>query len=204
MKFFLPVCALLLATPVVAATSVIRIQVDASDAPRRILHAHLQFPVQPGKLTLLYPKWIPGEHGPNGPITDVVGLKMTVRERTIEWQRDPEDMFAFNVEIPQEAELLDVGFDYLFSPSTGEFSSGSSSSANLAMISWNQVLLYPKGPKASELTYAADLRLPEGWKFGTALPVGNESLPNIQFSAVSLERLVDSPVISGLHFERWI
>jgi predicted metalloprotease with PDZ domain len=68
------------------------------------------------------------------------------------------------------------------------------------VISWNQVLLYPKGSKAAELIYAASLRLPEGWKFGTALPVVSESSSTIQFSPVTLERLVDSPVLAGVHF----
>ncbi len=35
-------------------------------------------PVEPGPLTLLYPKYLPGEHGPTGPIADLAGLVITV------------------------------------------------------------------------------------------------------------------------------
>jgi predicted metalloprotease with PDZ domain len=193
-------CAALLSWSAYAQNQAIRIQVNASDAPRGILHSMLQMPVRAGKMTLLYPKWIPGEHGPNGPITDLVGLKIAAGAKEVAWERDPEDMFAFNLEVPQGAEVLDLAYDFLLPPASGTFSSGASASDRLAVISWNQVLLYPKGSKAAELIYAASLRLPEGWKFGTALPVVSESSSTIQFSPVTLERLVDSPVLAGVHF----
>jgi hypothetical protein len=69
----LAVCGL--AAAAFAQETPIKLEVDATDAPRKILHAHLQFPVHPGPVTLLYPKWIPGEHEPDGPITDLSGLK---------------------------------------------------------------------------------------------------------------------------------
>ena len=50
----------------------ITLAVDASDAPRKMIHAQLRIPAKPGTLTLYYPKWIPGEHGPTGPITDLM------------------------------------------------------------------------------------------------------------------------------------
>src|SRR4051812_45953235 len=81
---------------VFSQASPITLKVDASEAPRQILHASLGIPVRPGPLTLLYPKWIPGEHGPTGPITDLVNLRMKAADKTIEWRRDPEEMYAFN------------------------------------------------------------------------------------------------------------
>jgi hypothetical protein len=80
--------------------SPITIVVDATDAPRKILHARLTIPVKPGPLTLFYPKWIPGEHGPTGPITDLAGLKFTAAGKTVAWRRDDVDMFAFHLEVP--------------------------------------------------------------------------------------------------------
>ena len=58
--------ALLLAgLPALAAEDrPVRLDVDAREAPRKILHARLTIPARPGALTLAYPKWIPGEHGP--------------------------------------------------------------------------------------------------------------------------------------------
>jgi predicted metalloprotease with PDZ domain len=178
----------------------IKLEVDATDAPRKILHARLQFPAQPGRLTLVYPKWLPGDHAPTGPITDLVGLRMSAAGKPVEWRRDSEDMYAFAVEAPAGGGALDVALDYLSPPGEEGPGSGASATAQLADISWSDVLLYPKGAKASELKYAATLRLPEGWKFGTALAPTEQSGGAIQSEPVSLETLVDSPVIAGAHF----
>ena len=69
-------------------TDTIRLSADLRDAPRRIFHAHLVLPVKPGPMALLYPKWIPGEHAPDGPIADLVGLRLTADGKTIPWRRD--------------------------------------------------------------------------------------------------------------------
>ena len=50
------------------AQTPMRLRVDATDAPRRLFHVQMTMPAKPGPLTLLYPEWIPGEHGPTGPI----------------------------------------------------------------------------------------------------------------------------------------
>ena len=183
-----------------AQRAAIRLDVDATDAPRKMLHAHLVFPAQPGKVTLLYPKWIPGEHGPNGPITDVVDLKFSAAGKTLTWQRDAEDMFAFRMDVPAGTEQLDADFNFLLPPSSGAFSSSASSTAKLLDLSWNHVVLYPEGSDIRELQYTASLKLPTGWQFGTALPIANRFGATTEFKTVSLERLVDSPVIAGEHF----
>src|ERR1035438_1346843 len=78
----------------------IRLSVDLTDAPRNIYHAQLIVPVKPGLLTLVYPKWIPGNHRPSGPIENVTGLTMAVSGHPLEWQRDSVDMYAFHIDIP--------------------------------------------------------------------------------------------------------
>jgi len=190
--------------PTRATPPPIMIALDAREAPRKILHARLAIPVKPGALTLFYPKWIPGEHGPTGPITDLAGLKFSTAGKTVAWRRDDVDMYAFHLEVPAGASVLDVTLDFLLPASTEGFSSAASSDANLAVLSWNQVLLYPAGYASDDLTYAASLHLPAGWKFGTSLSVfatstGREP-ENINFKPVSLTTLVDSPVIAGSHF----
>lgn len=178
----------------------LQVQIDASNAPRRLLRSRLELTVQPGRQTVVYPKWIPGEHGPNGPITDLVGLKFNAAGRTIAWERDPEDMFAFHVQVPPEATVLNAEFDLLLPAAAAGFASALSASAKLVVVNWNQVVLYPKGANVSDLICAPSLRLPEGWKFGSALPVVSEAAPIVRFSPVSLERLVDSPVLAAAHF----
>lgn len=181
-------------------TPPIKLDVDATDAARKVLHARLQIPAKPGKLTLLYPKWLPGDHSPTGPITDLVGLKMSVAGKPIDWRRDAEDMYAFVVELPAGASSLDVMLDSLSPPGADGSASGASATAQLADISWSDVVLYPKGPKASELQYAATLRLPAGWQYGSALVPTDGASGVIHFEPVSLETLVDSPVVAGAYF----
>jgi predicted metalloprotease with PDZ domain len=191
------VCAL--ALPVFSATAPnVTISVDATSAPRKIFHATLRIPATPGTLTLYYPKWIPGEHAPDGPVTDLTGLKFSAGGKTLKWRRDTLDGFTINVEVPAGVNEVNAELDFL-SPATfeGGFSAGSSATDKLAVISWNQVLLYPKGWKSDDINYTASLRIPDGWKFGTPLPIASQSGSEIHFSPVSLTTLVDSPVITG-------
>jgi predicted metalloprotease with PDZ domain len=180
----------------------ITLSVDATEAPRKILHAHLVIPAASGPLTLVYPKWLPGEHGPTGPITDLAGLRLTAMGRNVPWQRDLVDMYAFHCEVPTGASAVEVDLDFLLPASTEGFTSSASTTAQLAVINWNQVLLYPQGPPSDALTFTATLHLPAGWKFGTALPVDKESMDGISFKPVSLTTLVDSPVVAGAFFRR--
>ncbi len=160
----------------------------------------MTMPVTPGRLILLYPKWMPGEHMPSGPIQDNVGLKFTAGGQTLPWRRDDVDMNAYHLTIPAGATQLEVTMDYT-SPVAGEggFTGGASSTDKLTLISWNQLLLYPAGFPSDQLTYQASLTLPQGWKFGTALPQSGAAQPNqqITFQPATLTTLVDSPVITG-------
>ncbi len=175
---------------------VITLTVDATQAPEKILHSRLAIPVKPGPLTLYYPKWIPGEHEPSGPVGNVAGLKFAANGKTIPWRRDLLDVFTFHLDVPEGVDTLEVAFDYI-EPAAGPFSGGASATDKLVVVSWNQTLLYPAGTPAREVTYKPALRLPEGWKFGTPLPVENASGNEVKFQPVELDRLVDSPVIAG-------
>ena len=188
--------------PVVAASppGAITLAVDATEAPRNLLHAKLVVPVSPGSVTLFYPEWIPGEHGPTGPIADLAGLRITANGKPLAWRRDDVDMYAFHVEVPQGASALEITLDCLGEVKEEGFSSAASATQELAMISWNQVLLYPKGKPPRELTYAASLRLPSGWKFATPLEVASQTGDTVEFKPVTLNFLIDSPVLSGAHF----
>jgi predicted metalloprotease with PDZ domain len=176
----------------------VTISVDATHAPRKILHASLKIPAAPGDLTLYYPKWIPGEHAPDGPVVDLAGLFFKANGQPLKWRRDLLDGFTIHVDVPAGVNQIDAELDFL-SPATLEsgFSAGSSATDKLAVISWNQVLLYPKGWKSDDINYTASLKLPEGWKFGTPLPIASQSGNEIHFATASLTTLVDSPVITG-------
>lgn len=184
-----------------AAQVPIRLAVDLREAPKKILHvSETMIPVHEGRNTLVYPKWIPGEHMPSGPIDDMAGLQITANGKPIAWQRDPVDMFAFHFEVPAGVQTAEASFDFLATPNGGSFTAGGSTSANLAMLSWNTVVLYPQGSIASDLIFAPSVLLPEGWKFGTALVPTGQTKPDIKFEFTSLEQLIDSPLLSGRFF----
>jgi predicted metalloprotease with PDZ domain len=181
-----------------ASSPTIALSVDASAAPRKMFHAQLRIPAKPGILTLYYPKWIPGEHGPTGPITDLTGLKFTASGKTLSWRRDLLDGFTFHVQVPDGETEVTADLDYA-SPASSEpgYTGDKAATEKLYILSWNTVLLYPAGYGSDQLTYDASLRLPAGWKFGTSLHVSTQSGNEIHFAPVSLTMLVDSPVLTG-------
>lgn len=190
----------LVALRLFAQTGPIQLRVDATEAPQRILHAHLTMPAQPGPMTLVYPKWIPGEHTPSGPIVNLVGLKITAAGQPVAWRRDSVNVYAFHLTVPVGATAIEVDFDFL-SPSQGPgASSGSATTTELAVLNWNQLLLYPEGSDPDKLQYQATLRVPKGWRYGTALPIRRESGDEIEFQPVNATMLIDSPVNTGRHY----
>ncbi len=192
---------LLLLTPVFAQDSTVTLKVDATDAPRRLFHVQMKMPAQPGPLTLVYPKWIPGEHAPVGPISNLVGLKVTAAGQPVAWRRDSVDMYAFHVDVPQGVASLDIAFDYISAlEDTSGSTSGSSVTSELAVLNWNQTVLYPQGSQADRIRYQATLQVPSGWRYGTALPIARESGNVIEFQPASLTTLIDSPVSAGTHY----
>jgi predicted metalloprotease with PDZ domain len=178
----------------------IQVHVDATDAPRRLYHVHMTVPAKAGPLTLVYPKWIPGEHMPSGPIADLVGLKIQAGGQSVLWRRDSVNMYAFHVDVPAGASALDVVFDFITPPDTGGFSSGSSTTTQLAVLNWNQLILYPEGVSPDQFKAQATLRVPDAWRYGTALPIAHESGNEVEFKPASLTTLVDSPVSMGRHY----
>src|ERR1700744_5538488 len=195
--------AVLLSPCLVSAQTPITLAADLTDAPRKILHAQETIPAQPGQMKLVYPAWIPGEHGPTGPVVDQAGFIITTQSgERVKWERDPVDMYAYHITVPAGATQLNIKMDFLATASAEGFSAGASTSANLALMSWNELVVYPAGTKAADVMVTPSLKVPEGWKYGTALE--STSAPNAQstsFKTVSLEQLVDSPVLAGRWFK---
>ena len=106
----------------------------------------------------------------------------------------------FTWTFPAGATALDVAFDFISPPESGGFTSGSSTTTELAVLNWNQLLLYPQGSQPDELQYQATLTVPNSWRYGTALPIQRESGNQIEFQPASLTTLVDSPVSAGAHY----
>jgi predicted metalloprotease with PDZ domain len=183
---------------------VTHLTVDAREAPRGILSAHLQIAVQPGPLTLVYPKWLPGYHAPKGPITSLGGLYFRINGTALPWRRDEVDMYAFHLDIPAGATSLDAQFEVLASPHSEEDTPGLAqpriATESLLILEWHEVVLYPAGAQTDALPFEASVQLPAGWQFATALPVRERRADGATFAAVPLTNLVDSPLLAGRYF----
>jgi predicted metalloprotease with PDZ domain len=176
----------------------IRVAVDATQAARKIFHVKMTVPASAGTMTFYYPEWIPGEHGPTGPVQDLTGLFFTANGKQLTWRRDLLDGWTFHVEVPQGVSSIDVAFDFA-SPAghEGLYTGGPSATDKMAVLSWNTLVLYPSGWTSDQVMFEASVRLPQGWKYGTPLPVANASGAEVSFQPVSLTTLVDSPIITG-------
>ena len=179
----------------------IQLHVDLTDAPRNIYHAKLHIPVHPGDASLVFPKWIPGNHRPSGPIGGLTGLRMEAGGHPVAWQRDPVEMYEFHVTVPAGEDSLDVSLDAITTEDSAG-GGGPAASDNILDINWNAVVLYPKGVRSDDVTFVPSVTLPQGWKFGTALEVARETGSDVEFLPVSLTMLVDSPLIAGIHFRK--
>ena len=198
-----------------AQSGPITLAVDLTDAPHKLVHAVETIPVRPGPMTLVYPKWIPGEHAPSGPIQNQAGFLITANGQPVKWERDPVDMFSYHITVPAGVSELQVKTDFLDTAAATGFSAGASSSANLVLLSWNSVLVYPlaagatpaeqiAATKTDDIMVTPSVTVPAGWHFGTALngakPYTAEQLPTASFAAVPLTQLIDSPVLAGRYF----
>lgn len=183
----------------------ITLSVDASDTSQGIFRAHETIPVQPGALTLLYPKWIPGNHSPSGPIDKLAGLKVSAGGKPLTWTRDKYDVYAFHIDVPRGVSSIDL--DYQFLSPRAHSEGRIVMTGDMLDLQWNTVVLYPAGHFSRDITYAPSLKLPDGWQLGSALePAGqsgaNRTGGNFTFKPTTLNTLADSPVYAGDHFKR--
>ncbi len=192
-RLIVPASLLVLSTAAAAQQKqVISLRVDATDIGRKLLHSDMEIPVTPGNLTLVFPKWIPGEHAPSGPLNNLVWMKFSVGGRPVPWTRDPVDMFAFHLQIPPGAQRLQVALDYALRPDEA--------TPFLFYLFWNAVLLYPQGVNTDDIRIQGQIHLPSGWRYGCALFGRVLTDGTIQFPVTSLTTLVDSPLLAGVHF----
>ena len=179
----------------------IQLAVDLREAPQRILHAREKIPVTPGVVALRYPKWIPGEHSPSGPVVDLAGLRFSAGKQALAWERDAVDPWLIRVTVPAGATKLDVALDYLVPSRDGtSWADYPAASAQLAVLSWNTLLLYPAESRATALQFEPSLELPSGWEAATALRIAEKRGSRVRYAPVSLETLIDSPVAAGAHY----
>lgn len=178
----------------------IDLSVDATNIRDRVLNVHETVPVQPGEFTLLYPQWIPGEHSPTGPIAKIAGLVIEADGKRINWVRDRVNVYAFHISVPSDVKTLNVNFQYLapLKRDQGRISQ----SLKIIDLEWNDVVLYPAGYFSRDIEFSPNIKLPDGWKFATALEVASDEGGLIHFKNVLFNTLVDSPLYAGVNYKR--
>jgi predicted metalloprotease with PDZ domain len=183
----------------------VAVEVDARELPRKLLHTTLDIPCKPGLLRLWYPKWLPGSHGPHGRVEDVAGFRAQTPEGTpVPWTRDEVELHCFVIKVPKGTASVRVKLDTVCE-STGQNAAGihTAGTRDVGVINWNTCLVYPQGPAADDQPVRVRLRLPDGWKYATALkaepPKGKDRVTTLR--PVSLATLVDNPLIAGRHLK---
>jgi predicted metalloprotease with PDZ domain len=198
----LVLAALLASTSSLASGPRINLEVDATDVAHGIQHVRLVLPAHPGPVTLAYPKWIPGEHRPTGPITQLMNLHIEAQGHDLPWRRDARDAFLFHLTVPPQTRALAVRFDFFsppvsFGPGFGETPDAT---AHLLVLAFNQLIVYPADASADAVEVSTRVRIPAGWQVDSALPLERVSGDEVSLPVVSLYTLVDSPLLAGEYF----
>jgi predicted metalloprotease with PDZ domain len=177
---------------------IIHLSVDLTNVNARVLNVHETIPAKPGKITLLYPQWLPGTHSPSNLVANLAGLIITADGKPVLWVRDRVNMWAFHLDVPNGATALELNFQYLapIDPKSGRIST------KIADLTWNSVLLYPAGYFSRQIQFASELRLPDGWKFATSLPVKSQNGSAVEFKTTPLNTLIDSPLYAGVNYKQ--
>jgi predicted metalloprotease with PDZ domain len=185
----------------VAYPGVIKLEVDLTDTQRRIWRVKETIPVaQAGPLTLLYPQWLPGKHGPRGAIDKLAGLIFRADGKVIPWVRDTVDVYAFHVTVPQGVREITAEFQFLTPTAANQ--GRVMVTPEMLNLQWEAVALYPAGHFSRQVMVEPRIKLPSGWGYGVALDTVTREAEQVRFKPVDFETLVDSPMFAGRYFRQ--
>ncbi|HEX7800611.1 MAG TPA: peptidase M61, partial [Asticcacaulis sp.] len=186
----------------VAYPGTLKLSVDATDLDHRLFAVHETLPVaQAGDFVVMLPKWLPGHHSPGTEIRRIADLFVSADGRTLSWTRDPLDMNAFHIQVPDGVKAVEVDFKYL-SPVTAAAGRVTMTDAMID-LQWNFASLYPAGYYASRIPVEATVTLPKGWNYATGLETAARDGDVVRFKPTDYDTLVDSPLMAGAYFKSW-
>lgn len=197
LSWFLSAVALLASAACVAQTEAgspagpVALTVELPNPAQQVFYVHEVMPVGPGPLTLYYPKYLPGDHAPDGPVEAMMGLEISAAGQRIAWRRDEVDMFTFHLTVPSGADRIDIRF---------QFPAADRVTPNLMGLQWNEVALYQAGYPTKVQMFQPAMVIPSAWQYATALTPQEHTGGSITFKPVPFNTLVDSPVIAGKYF----
>ena len=184
----------------IAYPGTMSLTVDARDHAQGIFRVTQTIPVaKAGRLTLLYPEWLPGNHAPRGEIEKVTGLEFTANGEILPWVRDDVDVFAFHLTVPENVSAITAKFQFV--------SATTSSHGRIVMapsmlnLRWHQVSLYPAGYYVRQISVEATAVYPDGWQAASALRPKSTTGSTVVYQKTDYDTLVDSPVFAGEHFQ---
>lgn len=180
----------------------IELVIDATDTRQGVFRVRERVPVAAaGHMVLLLPKWLPGNHSDTGQIDKLAGLKVSAGGKAIGWTRDTVDMCAFHIDVPGGAKAVDVEFQYL-SP-TESNQNRVLMTPDMLRMQWNLVSLYPAGYFTRQIPVQATVTYPEGFTAVSALDA-QVSGATYRYEPTDYETLIDSPVVAGRYYQRWM
>lgn len=188
-----------------AGDPVVMITIDATEIGRNLVKSVSTIQVKPGPLELRYCIWTPGNHNPSGPIENVINLLVQdCNGQRLHWDRDPTQVDRITLTVPEGCATVDVKLDYIASqPGPNSRSSDTYGRADLGVLNFNTVLLYPAHLDTQEVSVQPLLFIPRGWKAACALPFKTQDTSMgeaVMFLArPALPEIIDSPVIMGVH-----
>ena len=180
----------------------IDLAVDATNTQQGIFTAHETIPVaKAGPMVLLYPKWLPGNHSPSGQIEKLAGLFIRANGKPLQWTRDPVDMFAFHIDVPQGAKKIEIDLQFLSATKgdQGPIVMGK----DILRLQWNSVSLYPAGYFTRDIAISATAKYPAGFSAASGLP-SRANGSNYAYQTTNYEILVDSPTLAGRYYKPFV
>ncbi|MFM5950827.1 MAG: M61 family metallopeptidase [Novosphingobium sp.] len=181
----------------------IRLDIDATDVARGVYRVTQTVPVAPGtqRLTLLMPQWLPGNHGPRGPLAELVDLQFFAGEQKLSWKRDPVEVFAFHVDVPAGVKAVTAKYMHTspLQPAEGRITM----TQEMLNLQWEKMSLYPAGHYVRQIRVIPSVTIPQGWTAAVALDGLQQQGNKLTWAETSYEILVDSPIFAGKYFRKW-
>ena len=181
----------------------IQLDIDASDVTRATYKVTETIPLAPGtrRLTLLFPQWLPGNHGPSGPLAELVDLHFSVDGKPVSWRRDPVEVHAFHLDLPENARQVVARFIHAspLQPSEGRVTV----TPEMLNLQWEKMSLYPAGHYVRRIRVRPSVLLPKGWTPGTSLDGQSRGGDRWTWAETDYEELVDSPIFAGVHYRKF-
>ena len=182
---------------------VIGLAIDATDVTRGVYRVTETIPVAAGlrELTLLFPLWLPGNHGPRGSVAELAAITFEANGQKLVWKRDTVEVNAFHVTLPAGTREVTARFIHTSPLQAAE--GRITTTPDMLNLQWEKMSLYPAGHYVRQIRVKPVVKLPAGWTAATALDGVVQSGASWAWGETNYEVLVDSPIFAGANFRKW-